>query len=139
MESSPMLEYLFFSKAIALQFKQWLEAQGIDYTEGVEPIQEAPLIFIAEPDDDLWDKVDAFYDELAEEDQAQMERGEGNPDDKSKAGIYIQLSGDRQTVAQVDPELLNRILTVLSMDELSDFVDSIVTSVESPDDCAICK
>jgi len=34
---------------------------------------------------------------------------------------------------------MNRMLDVISMDEFNDFVEAIVTSVESPDDSAICQ
>ncbi len=54
------------------------------------------------------------------------------------AGIYIQLAGGKQTVAQVNPDVMNRMLEVISMDEFNTFVETIVSSVENPDDSPIC-
>ncbi len=34
---------------------------------------------------------------------------------------------------------MNRILDVISMDEFNDFIEAIVSSVENPDDSAICQ
>jgi hypothetical protein len=45
----------------------------------------------------------------------------------------------RQTVAQVDPDTVNRILSVLNMDEFNAFLETIVRSVEQPDDSPVCQ
>ena len=63
-------------------------------------------------------------------------------EDNSKvntAGIYIQLINDRQTIAQVNPEVMNRMLKKISMDEFNEFVEAIVSSVEKPDESALCN
>ena len=42
-------------------------------------------------------------------------------------------------MAKVDPSMMNRILGVLTIDELNEFLEVIVSSVEKPDDSAICQ
>lgn len=135
-----VLEYLFFTPDIARQFIQALNEHGLEYVQETEPVQGAIVLKIAEGvDDDLWDELDDLYDELSEADQALLEEGIEDSSAKSTAGIYLQLLCGKQTVAQVDPDIMNRILSVISMDEFNAFIDTIVRSVETPDDSPICK
>lgn len=134
------LEYLFFTPNTAAKFVQILEKHGLAYSQENEPVQGAIVLKIAEGvDDNLWDELDELYDSLSEEDQALLETGIEDSSAQSTAGIYLQLAGGKQTIAQVDPDVMNRILTVISMDEFNTFVETIVRSVETPDDSPICK
>ena len=131
-----ILEYLFFTRDIANQFTQVVDAKKIPWKEAVESMHQSILIQILEDDmGEHWDEIDDFYDELAIADQNQLEL---DPD-VSTAGVYIQLQQGKQTVAQVNPEVLGRILSVVSADEFSEFVDIIAKSVENPDDASICQ
>lgn len=134
-----MLEYLFFNSSVAKKFRDFLLEHRLSFEEHEEPIQKALLVSLPEPDDDeLWDLIDDYYDELAEEDQELVESEDGSVD-SSRAGIYLQLANGEQTIAKVDPAILNRILSAISMEELNLFLDTIVKSVEMPDDSPICK
>lgn len=132
-----MLDYLFFNDAIAQRFRDYLKSLGLVYEDAVEPIQNAYIIKIDEPDDVLWDQIDDVYDVLADEDQRCVESQDDDGDDR--AGIYLQLANGSQTIAKVDPAVLNKMLTVITMEELNQFLDIVVKSVESPDDSPICK
>jgi hypothetical protein len=135
-----VLEYLFFTPAIADRFTQALTEREVAYVREIEHVQGATVLKISEGvDEDLWDELDELYDELSEEDQALQEEGIEDDDAKSTAGIYLQLLGGKQTIAQIDPDVMNRMLSVVTMDEFNTFVDTIVRSVENPDDSAICK
>ncbi|MEZ5453427.1 MAG: hypothetical protein R3E93_11545 [Thiothrix sp.] len=135
-----MLEYLFFTSSVADKFIRVLKERNLDYIQEAEPMQGAIVLKIAEGvDDDLWDALDDLYDELSEEDQALLEEGIDDSGAKSAAGIYLQLLGGKQTIAQVDPDIMNKILSAITMDELNAFIDTIVRSVENPDDSPICK
>lgn len=134
------LEYLFFTAPIAGQFAQALREHGLDYQQEVESVQGGIVLKIAEGvDDDVWDALDALYDELSGVDQALLEDGMVDEDAKTTAGIYLQLAGGKQTIAQIDPDVMNRMLGVITMDEFNAFIDTIVRSVENPDDSPICK
>lgn len=135
-----VLEYLFFTPVIADKFTQALMEREITYIREIEHVQGAIVLKVSEGvDEALWDELDDIYDELSEEDQALQEEGIEDEDAKSTAGIYLQLAGGKQTIAQIDPDVMNRMLSVVTMDEFNTFVDTIVRSVESPDDSAICK
>lgn len=137
---SEVIEYLFFTRPIADRFADQLKARGLNYAEVAEAVQEAIVFELSEDlDEDTWDELDELYDELSTQDQALLESGMEDETAASAAGIYLQLADGRQTVAKVNPEMVNRILTVLSLDELNQFVEVIVSSVENPDDSAICK
>ncbi|MDQ5767720.1 hypothetical protein [Thiothrix subterranea] len=134
------LEYLFFTQDIADQFIAALHQHDLHFEREIESVQGAIVLKIAEGvDDDLWDTLDDLYDELSEADQALVEAGLEHEDNKSTAGIYLQLAGGHQTIAQVDPDVMSRMLTVITTEEMNTFVDTIVRSVETPDDSPICK
>jgi hypothetical protein len=142
-----VLEYLFFTQEISHRFIDELKKRGLKeghhWVQGIESIHEGLLIKVLETTDlnnwdELWDELDDLFDELTIQDQALLETGEGNIE-KSTAGVYIQLNDGSQTIASVKPDVLNRILDVLSNDEFAEFVDTIAKSVESPDNTAICK
>ncbi len=132
-----MLEYVFFNDSFRLQFIARLQSLGLSHEDAVDPIEGVAIVRIDDPGDDLWDALDDYYDELSDADQAELEsRGD---DSMSTAGIYIELSDGRKTLAKVRPEVMNRMLGAVSMDEFNEFVEVIVKSVEEPDDSPICK
>lgn len=138
---SDVLDYLFFTRTIADQFAQVLEEQSVPYQEEIEAVQEAIVFKVAETSltPQLWDELDNLYDELSIVDQALLEDAVEDEGVQSAAGIYLQLANGQQTIAQVSPELVNRILSVLSLEEFNQFLDVIVKSVEQPNDAAICQ
>lgn len=135
-----MLEYLFFNLAFAKKFIQFLEEKNLAFTQQTEPVQNAILITTSEDlDEDLWDELDEAYDELSEQDQQLLESMLDNDGDVNTAGIYIELKNNQQTIAQIDPDVMNRMLEKISMDEFNAFVEAIASSVEEPDDTPFCK
>ena len=135
-----MLEYLFFTREIAEKFIIFLNKKSLEWEEFIDPMLDSIVIKTSEDiDDDLWDELDDYHELLAPEDQKMLEDTMDDTDtETSAAGIYIQLAGDKQTVAQVNPDVMNRMLGVISMDEFNTFVETIVSSVENPDDSPIC-
>ena len=55
------------------------------------------------------------------------------------ADKFIAALNEHNLHAQVDPDVMGRMLRVITTDELNTFVDTIVRSVETPDDSPICK
>ncbi len=136
-----MLEYLFFNQAIADKFIAFLKSKELQWSQHDDPMLGSIVIKTSEDiADDLWDELDDYHEELGLEDQKLLEEGLADTETETNAaGIYIQLSGGDQTVAQIDPDVMNRMLEVISMDEFNQFVETIVSSVENPDDSPICK
>ena len=135
--SSETIEYVFFTPEAAEKFKNLLKQVAIAYTEQTEPIQQALVLQIILPDDRaINEQLESWYDELSSREQTVLEQDMlGN----KLAGLYLQLANGQQTIASVDPEVLKRILTVVSWDELNKFLDVIVHSVENPDSSPLCQ
>ena len=134
-----MLEYLFFNQAIADKFIVFLNEKGLEWSQHDDPMLGSIVIKTPEEiDDDLWDTLDDYHELLGPEDQKMLEEGLSDETETNAAGIYIQLAGGKQTVAQIDPVVMNKMLDVISMDEFNGFVETIVSSVENPDDSPIC-
>lgn len=134
-----MLEYLFFNQEIADQFIKILKGKGLEWEQYNDPMLDSIVIKTPEDiDDDLWDELDDYHEKLGVEDQQLMEDALDETETNA-AGVYIQLANGKQTVAQIDPEVMNRMLGVITMEEFNDFVETIVSSVEKPDDSPICE
>jgi len=136
-----MLEYLFFTQEIADKFIAFVESKNLAWEQKNDPMLDSIVIETSEDiADSLWDELDDYHDSLGEEDQKILEAELAESDTETNAaGIYIQLANGEQTVAQIDPEVMNRMLSVISMDEFNGFIETIVSSVEKPDDAPICE
>ena len=136
-----MLEYLFFTQPVADKFIAFLDNKSLQWSQDNDPMLGSIVIKTPEDiEDDLWDELDEFHESLGAEDQQLIESTMvDNETETNAAGIYIQLKDGSQTVAQIDPDVMNRMLDVISMDEFNRFIETIVSSVENPDDSPICK
>lgn len=136
-----MLEYLFFTQPVADKFIAFLNNKSLEWSQHNDPMLGSIVIKTSEDiDDDLWDELDDFHESLGEEDQKLIESTMVDDETETNAaGIYIQLKDGSQTVAQIDPDVMNRMLDVISMDEFNSLIETIVSSVENPDDSPICK
>ena len=136
-----MLEYLFFTQEIADKFIAFVEGKNLAWEQKNDPMLGSIVIETSEDiEDSLWDELDDYHDSLGEEDQKILEAELAESDTETNAaGIYIQLANGEQTVAQIDPEVMNRMLSVISMGEFNAFIETIVSSVERPDDAPICE
>ena len=135
-----MLEYLFFNQEIADKFIIFLDKKKLAWNQKNDPMLDSIVIETSEDiTDELWDELDDYHEVLGPEDQKLLEDLlEDDETAMNAAGIYIQLAGGKQTVAQINPDVMNRMLSVVSMDEFNDLIETIVSSVETPDDSPIC-
>ncbi len=136
-----MLEYLFFTQEIADKFISFLDGKNLKWEQKNDPMLGSIVIETSEDiEDELWDELDDHHELLSEEEQKILEVDLADSESEmNAAGIYIQLANGEQTVAQINPEIMNRMLSVISMDEFNEFIETIVSSVERPDDAPICE
>ncbi len=136
-----MLEYLFFTQEIADKYIAFLKGKKLAWEQKNDPMLGSIVIETPEDiDDDLWDELDDYHESLGDEDQKILEAELAiSETETNAAGIYIQLANGDQTVAQINPDIMNRMLSVISMDEFNEFIETIVSSVEKPDDAPICE
>ena len=136
-----MLEYLFFTQEIADKFISFLNGKDLKWEQKNDPMLGSIVIETSEDiEDELWDELDDHHELLGEEEQKILELDLADSEaEMNAAGIYIQLANGEQTVAQINPEIMNRMLSVISMDEFNEFIETIESSVEKPDDVPICE
>ena len=136
-----MLEYLFFNQIIADKFIDFLKLKDLSWELYLDPMLDSIVVKTPEDiEDELWDELDDFHESLGAEDQKLLEDAlQDTEEETNAAGIYIQLANGKQTVAQINPDIMNRMLDVITMDEFNEFIETIVRSVENPDDSPICK
>lgn len=135
-----MLEYLFFNQTYCDEFTAILANKCIEFHVERESVQNAYSVNVPETlDDDVWDEIDDLYDAISLRDTQMLQNKLKDADTVNTAGIYIQLADNKQTISKVDPDVMNRILSVISMDEFNEFIEVIVNSVEEADDSPICK
>lgn len=133
-----MLEYIFFDERPWRQFINFLEEKGLQPLSASED-QGFMVRLPDETDDSLMDDIEAYYDEMLDMNEALFVAQADAADHVHAAGVSVNLSDGRSVQALVDPALLNRILEVLSTDELGRFINSIVDAVENPDERSVCR
>ncbi|MCW8848233.1 MAG: hypothetical protein OQK19_05740 [Sedimenticola sp.] len=133
-----MLEYIFFDERPWQLFIDYLTARGLQPLSAQE--DQGFMVRLPEDTDDaLMDDIEAYYDEMLDMNEALFIEQADPSEHKHAAGVSVNLSDGRTVQAVVDPALLNRILDVLSTDELGQFINSIVDAVENPDERSVCR
>ncbi|WP_428623991.1 hypothetical protein [Sedimenticola sp.] len=133
-----MLEYIFFDERPWQQFIAFLQQKGLQ-PQSAQEDQGFMVRLPDDTDDSLMDAIEAYYDEMLDMNEALFVEQADAADNVHAAGVSVNLSDGRSVQALVDPALLNRILDVLSTDELGQFINSIVDAVEHPDERSVCR
>lgn len=132
-----MLEYILFHEQSLNRFTEWLEQHAIPHQKKND---EMGLV-VAVPDDlsdELTDNIDRYYEELLADTESLLAR-EGDSQEKHAAAISVRLADGRTIDASAPPDILKRVLSVITVRELEELVDAIARSVESPDDRPFCQ
>lgn len=134
-----MLDYILFNEAPFKLFLQWLDEKKIAYETKVD--EESYLIQIAENiKDNLLDVIDEKYDELMDMNRAIVnEEEKQNHDGYNMAGIVVTLKDGTKSYADVDSELLGRVVSAITPEELGVIVNAIADAVENPQTKTFCQ
>ena len=135
------LEFIFFHSEPYRLFKNFLQTNQVELIqEDVDETNvEGYVVSIADDlDDDLSDQIEAYYDEMMTLNE-QLVTKESTEDEMDMVGLAVSLQDGLSVLASVEPEVLKRILTVVSSKELGQLVDAIVDAVENPDQQPLCK
>ena len=133
-----MLEYVLFDKRPFQLFIDWLKEKGVAYTTEIE--DESYLIQVADDlDDDLIDDIEEKYDEYMDMNQQLLEADDEAEQDYAMSGLLVTLKDGSVSHVDVDPDLLNRIVSVISPEELNGLVGAIADAVENPQHKSFCQ
>ena len=134
-----MLEYVLFDKKPFQIFIDWLKEKAVAHEVAME--EGNYLIQVPEDlDDDLLEAVEEKYDECMDMNE-ELQTAEANEvgDAYAMSGILVTLKDGSVSHADVDPDLVNRMLSAISAEELNDFVSAIVDAVEKPQPDFFCQ
>lgn len=138
-----MLEFIFFHNTPMQRFQKFLRDLNIPYkndTQFQESIDEVGLTVSINDDHELEiiNKVEDFYDEMMNLTETIVSAEEDDKEIKN-AGISVTLSDGKTVLADVDPELVYKLSSALSANEILHLVNAIVDAVENPDSRPLCE
>ena len=131
-----MLEYIFFDTKIASEFTSFVKKQQVDHNL-LEDDDMVTVEVSEEITDAQSDAIDQLYERLLQKNAELMEQGE-DALEKNVAGIQVALADGSPCTIRVEPELVSRILSAISMEELRDFAQVIAEGVEKRDNSPLC-
>jgi len=121
-------EYMFFDLAVAERFAVAVQRLGLPVrVEGDEQISVCIPEALATA---YQAELEALYDKYFFGEQAVLV--EQAHDDFSAAGIQIQLQDGRYTTVMMAPDIMNRLLSVFSVEELNQFMHEVARAIETP-------
>jgi len=134
-----MLEYVLFDKKPFQLFVDWLKEQGVACETEIEG--DSYLIHVPEDlDDELMDAIEEKYDVCMDMNQELLEASVYDArDEYNMSGLIVTLKDGSVSHADVDPDLINRLLTAISADELGELVTAIADAVENPQPKSFCQ
>ena len=140
MSDQSTLDYIFFHSRPYQLFKQYLLSKQVKPLKEELDQTDVEGWLISIPDqlsDELSAEIEAYYDEMMVLSESLVAADED--DTMHNVGLAVSLQDGRSVLARVEPDVLNRILTVVSHQELGQLVDAIADAVENPDQRPLCK
>jgi hypothetical protein len=127
-----MLEYVFFDQRSWQDFIDYVTRLGVPVETDQD--DEEWLVYLPEELDDETDEmIEARYEFLFEMNERLIVERQGAVH-VDVAGININLMDGRVVLAEVDPKLIDRLLQVVSFEELGEFISAIAQAVEQGDE-----
>jgi hypothetical protein len=124
-----MLEYVFFEEQPRERFQSFLEQHGVPWT--LEPGDPESVVVVddARLDAALADQLEALYDELFALEQGLFvsDRTPSPPQDR---GLRLRLKDGTRLQADLPDELIKRLRSLLSAEELDLIADAIACALD---------
>lgn len=138
------MEYLFFNETLANRFAIFCNYKGIStkvVTEEEHSGDASYSVQLADiTDDDLMGLIEEHYNELFFGEQAaEIEGNDGQGALADACGVQVQLQSGQYTTVAIHPKIMNKILSVLSIDELQGFLSQVAEDIENPKLGPICS
>ncbi len=132
-----MLEYIFFDEIPCQRFEAFLADRDIPFRRQQDETGFTVLLSEA-LDDDLIDEVEAEYDRMMDLD-SELADSQDEAGAFHAVGLSLRLADGRTVQAEIAPAVMDRMLSVLTPEEIDAFVQAIVDAVEHPDERSICQ
>lgn len=134
-----MLDYILFNEKPFDLFISWLKANNVSYETKID--EESYVIQVPENlEEDLLDAIDDKYEEFMDMNQDIVnEEEKQNHDGYNMAGIIVTLKDGTTSYADIDSDLLNKIVSVITPQEFGVVVDAIADAVENPQPKTYCQ
>jgi hypothetical protein len=133
-----MFDYIFHLRDSLANFTTFLETKSVPY----ESRDDALGLVVAIPediDDALLDEIESRYESLQRDQESLLFAEDDEDFGKTSTALTVQLAGGRTVYASIPAEMMRRLLSVLSPEEIGQLVDAIATAVENPDLRPICQ
>lgn len=118
-----MLDFVFFHARPYRRFRRFLDEIGVEFEEG-EGTRGMTLSVTSDVGDELTDRIARFYETLLAEQEDLL--GE---DDEDLSTLRLTLTDGRDVLVPIDTELLERLLSVATLDELTELVNAVVEAL----------
>ena len=129
-----MIDFVFFHEKPFALFVKFLFENKIETHSKVD--DDSYEISISEDlTDDMLELIETEYDRLFEMNQQLME----SEASCGSTGVLVNLKNDRTCYADIPHELLGKIMSVLTPEEMGDVVNAIVDAIEQPDYRTLCE
>lgn len=132
-----MIDYIFFDEGLRTRFVEYIRQRGVTCTEEPDPLGSGVVSIPEDLDEELFESIDRYYEDLSRMQAELLEETEDRLE-RNVAGVRVTLSDGRPCMVRLDPDLVSRLLTVLSLDELHELVTTIARCGENPDDRPLC-
>lgn len=138
-------QFTFFSESLAQRYLQFCQQLGLtveleteDSPAGDEAVFNVNLQQGAT--DNQLQQLEEHYDELFFGEQAAEIDGNDPAGALADAcGVQVKLQSGEYTTVAIHPEIMNKILSVLSIDELQQFLAQVAEDIENPKSGPICS
>ncbi|MDG6774564.1 hypothetical protein QCB45_09485 [Thiomicrorhabdus sp. ZW0627] len=141
---SEQMEYLFFDKELAQRFSDFCSTHSIQAEMEVEETPSGENSYCVKFADDLNDETldqieDTYNDMFFGEQAAQIEGNDSSGALADACGVQVMLQSGEYTTVAIHPEIMNKILSVLTVDELQKFLSQVAEDIENPKSGPICR
>lgn len=135
-----MFEYILFDEKPFQLFMLYLADKGIDAETEIDEGESYEIKIADDIDDDLLDAIEIKYEALMDMNQ-QIVNDEEKTNDVNyhMAALVVTLSNGEVSYADIDPDVMARIISIITPQELGDMVNSIADAVENPQPKSYCQ
>lgn len=136
-------EYTFFDEPIAKRFCEAVEGQGLTAQIAREEEGNGEVSYSVSIDgelsDDAAEELETLYSDLLFGDQAAQIEGNEDGATADACGVQIKLASGEFTTVAIHPTIMNKVLSVLSIDEVQKCLAQVAEDIENPKAGPICR